>query len=488
MRTSVRLSLCFWRGEREMKDTKCRIEVFSFFDYTGIARHLTKMAEKGWLLEKISNFGWTYRRIVPKKLTFSVCYYPKASDFDPEPTEEQKEFHDFCEHTGWVLAAMSAQMQIFYNEQENPIPIDTDPMLEIETIHAAAKKSYLPSYFVLLLVAILNGALLVSRLSGDLIGLLSSSTNLFTGFDWFMMFLLCVIELCGYFIWHGKAKRAAEQGVFSETPCLSRIQKIILGIGLIGFVYWISDIVLVGDSLMKTVCFIMLLCTTALIFLVNGVKELLKRKKTPRDVNRTLTLLSSFVLAFGMMGVITFGIIRASQNGFFEQDRETYAYNGATFTVYMDELPLTVEDLIDIQYDGYNRERRSSESLLLGQFVMRQYPRFDAEKYAEMPVLEYTITEVKLPFLYGFCKNSLLNGRKGEFVDGHVVFADHYEQVDASPWRANEALRLCWSEECTDSSDSYLLCYENRIIEIAFFWEPTSAQMAIVADKLSKAP
>ena len=64
-----------------MKDTKRRIEAFSFFDHTGIARHLTKMAGRGWLLEKISNFGWTYHRIAPKKLTFSVCYYPKASDF-----------------------------------------------------------------------------------------------------------------------------------------------------------------------------------------------------------------------------------------------------------------------------------------------------------------------------------------------------------------------------------------------------------------------
>ncbi len=177
-----------------MKDTKRRIEVFSFFDHTGIARHLTQMADQGWLLEKISNFGWTYRRIAPKKLTFSVGYYPKASAFDSEPTDEQKEFHDFCEHTGWVLAATSAQIQVFYNEQENPIPIDTDPMLEIETIHAAAKKSYLPSYFVLLLVSILNGALFIARLLGDFTGLLSSSADLFTGFAWLMWFLLCTIE------------------------------------------------------------------------------------------------------------------------------------------------------------------------------------------------------------------------------------------------------------------------------------------------------
>ena len=31
-----------------MKNKKRRIEPLSFFDHTGISRHLEKMAEKGW--------------------------------------------------------------------------------------------------------------------------------------------------------------------------------------------------------------------------------------------------------------------------------------------------------------------------------------------------------------------------------------------------------------------------------------------------------
>ena len=292
------------------------------------------------------------------------------------------------------------------------------------------------------------------------------------------------MELGGYFCWHKKAVKAAERGELLETHSHSRIQKIIFGIVMIGFVYWFVTVALTGDSLSRTVTLIMLLYMTALIVLVNGVKELLKRKKAPRGVNRTLTFLSSFILAFAMMGLVTFGVLRAARNGFFDRDKETYEYNGASFTVYMDELPLTVENLLDIQYDGYIRERRSNESLLLGQFVMRQYPRFDAEHYRQMPDLQYTITEVKLPFLYDFCKKSLLHDRQDEVVDGQVVLADHYEQVDALTWRANEAFRLYWSGGYLDH---YLLCYENRIVEITFSWEPTAEQMEIVADKLQGA-
>ena len=101
-----------------MKTKKRRLEFFSFYNHTGIENHLTDMAKKGWMIESISNFYWTYRKIEPTDIHFSVSYYPRASDFDPGPTEEQQTFHDFCAHTGWNLACTWFQMQVFYNEKE----------------------------------------------------------------------------------------------------------------------------------------------------------------------------------------------------------------------------------------------------------------------------------------------------------------------------------------------------------------------------------
>ena len=157
-----------------MKNRKRRVEPLSFYDYVGISRHLEKMAAKGWMLEKITNLGWVYRRIEPKQLHFTVSYYSKASEFDPEPTEDQKTFYDFCAHTGWQLACTSAQLQIFYNERENPTPIETDAKLEVQAIHASAKKSFIPAYLALLVIALLNGGLFVSGIMGDPIKALSS--------------------------------------------------------------------------------------------------------------------------------------------------------------------------------------------------------------------------------------------------------------------------------------------------------------------------
>lgn len=66
-----------------MRNEKHRLETFSFYDYTCITKHLEKMAAKGWLLDKMGNFTWRYRRITPAKLKFTVTYFPSATAFDP---------------------------------------------------------------------------------------------------------------------------------------------------------------------------------------------------------------------------------------------------------------------------------------------------------------------------------------------------------------------------------------------------------------------
>ena len=469
-----------------MKTTKRVFETYSFYDHTGLASHLEKMAAHGWLVERIVNLGWVYRRIEPRKLHFTISYYPKASEFDPEPTEEQQTFHDFCQHTGWILAAASGQMQIFYNEQENPTPIETDPMLELENIRRSAKKSFLPVYFVLLGLSLLNGAMFISRLLGDPIGLLSSATNLFTGFAWTMMLLLCVAELGGYYFWYARARKAAERGQFLPTAGYARLQRFIFGAVLAGFVYWLISLVFSSSPAMLAAAGLMLVYFIALFVIVNSVKSLLKRRKAPAGVNRTITLITSFILSFAMMGLITGGTLWAVRNHVFEPHQETYAYMDKEFAVYLDELPLTVEALqgADAEYTGYIRERRSSESLFLAQFVMSQHPRLDVAERWEMPRLDYTITVIKAPVLYDLCQNRLLR-EQDETGDDRIPegWKHIYEAQDAAPWGAREVYRLVAQD--TGPTSWYLLCYEDRIIEIHFDWEPTPEQMSLVNERLS---
>lgn len=198
-----------------------------------------KMAARGWMLESRTNFTWHYRRITPARLHFAVTYFPQASDFDPEPSEQQRIFRDFCETAGWKHVVSWAQMQIFVNERENPVPMETDALVQVQTIHKAMKKNYLPSQLLLMAVALLNVALLIYTLISNPLYVLSSNTSLYTGSCWTLMLALCGMEIGAYYHWYHRAKKAAEQnGEFVETRRYRGVKLVILILMLCAMAFW----------------------------------------------------------------------------------------------------------------------------------------------------------------------------------------------------------------------------------------------------------
>ena len=464
-----------------MKTTKRRFEFFTFYDHTGIARHLERMAQKGWLLQGIHGNLWSYRTIAPTKLAFTVTYYPDASAFDPEPSEGELCFRDFCAHTGWQLAASSAQLQIFYNDRTDPIPIETDPNLEIETIHRYAGKTILLPYSLLLFIGLLSTFFFVSRLLGDPIGLLASSTNLFTGYVWCLELLLCVTELGGYFRWRHRAKKAAVRGEFLDTRGHSLLQSVILIAALAGFVLWLLSVLLTETILIKATVLFTYGWMVGLALLLWGILRLLKRWKVSKDFSRIIYIIATLLLTFCMVGVIFW----VGGSGYLPEP-ETYTYQGSELALYLDELPLTVEDLQPISSDDsddYIRRRSASQSPLLARFDMEQRPRLDAEE--DLPRLEYTITLVKVSSLYDLCRNQLLKyWNETENIGVPEGHRTSYEARDAAPWGALDAYQVV-SEDC-GPRERYLLCYEDRFVEIFFDWAPTADQMAQVGTVLGQ--
>lgn len=466
-----------------MKEKKRTLEIFSYYDCSRLEKHLTKMAEKGWLLESISSFLWTYRRIEPEKLTFCVCWYPKASAFDPEPSEEQQTFYDFCQHTGWVLAGAFGQMQVFYNEAPDPILIETDPVMEVDAIHRSAKRTFLPSQLVLLVLSLLNGWLFAARLLNDPVGVLASAANLFTGLCWLFIFLLEAVECGGYFLWHHRAVRAAEQGEFLEAKGHRTFQLICLAAVGLGMVYYLVSILTSEDPMMIAIALLMFgVYLPGVYLLTYGIKTFLKKKKASARVNRTVTILSAFAAAFVLFGGITWGVLFGSSRGWFAGEDETYEYHGNIFADPQDDLPLTVEELLGVNFDGYTRERTSHQSLLVAQYEAHQSPRFDTDDYSEMPRLEYTITLVKASALYDLCKKGLLAGWEDDWrPEGQK---DCTIPVDPAPWGAEDAYQLANQEYGPENT--FLLCYKDRLVEIDFGygWEVTPKQMSLVSEKL----
>ncbi len=435
-----------------MRETKRQMILYSFYDHTGIEKHLARMAERGWLLCKIGQLFWHYRRIEPKKITFSVCYFPQATIYDPRPSEGQEEFYDLCAHAGWTLAGESGQLQVFYHEGEDPTPIDTDPALEVEAIHQSAKKTVLPANFLLLGVAVLNLGLFLWRFWDNPVLTLASGGTLLALVAYTLILVNCTVELCAYFRWRGRARRAAERGEFLPTRSRVWLQRLLLAILLPAGAWCLAGMFQDGLGGLAAVS---MLGVIGIIAAVLGVRKLLKGAGVSAKANLRGTLAACVVLSILFAAAIPWLVVRGLNS---RPDP------GA------EELPLSVADLVEMDPDQYSRWQFRTSSPLLALLQVSDYPRI----YGEMThSLRYDVTVVKVPALYGLCRDHYL----GE--------DSRYAPTDPAPWGAQEAYQYVLDGQ---TLEYYVLCYPHRVVEITLDWTPTAEQMAAVGEKLGRGP
>ena len=219
----------------------------------------------------------------------------------------------------------------------------------------------------------------------------------------------------------------------------------------------------------KLAPFIIIVLGVGIIGIIWARKSLSKKPKedeTPLKANLSMvaTVLCIMVLPMALLAVM-FGVMVFQKEQNAARAVDTYEYQGNRHEIYADEIPLTIEDLMDTDYTAYSYEEMDHDGTFLVEYYQaRQQPRQDAP---EQPEMRYRVVTVKADFLYDFCKNDMLDN----MGDG--------QWVDSAPWGAEQAYYACRTDSATPIR--YLLCYPNRIVELRMDWTPTPEQMAIIA-------
>lgn len=442
-----------------MRETKRQLSLYSFYDHTGIEAHLGRMAERGWLLCGLGQLLWHYRRIEPRQITFSVCYFPQATIYDPRPSEGQEEFYDLCAHAGWTLAGESGQLQVFYHQGEDPTPIDTDPALEVEAIHQSAKKTFLLANFLLVGVAVMNLGMLLFRLRDDPVSTLANGSTLLSVLAFAVVLLNCVVELCAYFLWRHRARRAAERGEFLPTRSRVWLQRLLLAVLLPAGAWWFAGMLRDGGGGLAAVS---MLGVIGMMAAVLGVRKLLKGAGVSAKANLRGTLAACVVLSILFTAAIPWFVVR----GLNSRPDPT-----------PEELPLSVADLAEADPDRYTRWQTRTSSPLLVLIQGSEDPKIYEEKTFS---LLYHVAVVKVPALYGLCR------------DHYLGDDSRYAPADPAPWGAEEVYQWLPGDGTDKEADNnqYLLFYPDRVVEISLQWDqpPTPEQMAAVGEKLGRGP
>lgn len=456
-----------------MRTSKRTIANFSFFEKETIEKKLEDMAAQGWMIAKAGNLFWTYTKIPPQKLRFAVTYFPGASELDPKPSEKQLEKEELCAEDGWRLVLRWDAMQIFCTDREDAVPIETDPVPQVENIHLTMRKNMLLSQLITIGLILWALYLQVSPLWRDPAEYLSNVTRLLSIPSWILLLLIDVLDLVLYFRWERRARQAAQHGI--SLPLRSRKWLSWVVLALVGVFLFLSYSTS-SAHLLFMICMAVVMVVP--FFLGRWMIKKLKEKGVSKTINRIV----SGICVGGLVIIGTGAIAAAAIGGWLpiEERREPvgqYDWDGIILDIYDDPLPLTVEDLVDVDA-RWSKEAQFQESPLVAYGDYRQDLLYGQEIRGYD--LSYKITDVKLPILYDFIKDRLLKEHQDEVHDD-FVFEDHFEPIDPAPWGAEEVYQLHWSDSIMNT---YLVCWENRIVEIQFYWEPTQEQIQIAAEQL----
>ncbi len=440
---------------------KYRFENFLFTDSEIIEKHLAKMAAKGWQLEKIGPFCWTYRRAEPQKLTYSVVYFSEASEFNPGPTDNQQTFHEYCQAAGWRFVAELAQMQVFSSSRPNPVPIESDEGLKLRSIHSSMKKNFLPSTILMILLGFLQLFSQWSSFRSGPVRYLSGGTGLCAAGIWLVLCLYLLYSLADYWIWYRRSQKSVSAG----GACISKNplpRKIIGGAVLL----WTTLIVLLF-------LFILLgnngwwagvagmAITAAAMFVVLAVRKGLKKAKVSRKINLAVTIVASFAVTFALLGLMTWVIVSTDLTR--HQPSEIYTVTGSNGTtwdwrVYRDPIPLRLEDLgLGLGYGHYSYELEEESTFLLSRLSARQNALPDGQ---DAPELTYEVAAPAFPWLYDLCLRDYLE-------DAYIPEHREFVPVEEPAWGARQVYHLMQDGE--DFRGTYLVCYDSRIVRLTVY-------------------
>lgn len=461
-----------------MLKTRRRMEFFAFYDDQGIARHLERMAGKGWLIERINNYFWTYRKIEPQRLRFAVTYFPEASDFNPGPTENQQTFQEYCESAGWRFAVQWCQMQIFYSENPAAVPLETDEFSRLQNIHRCMRKNFLPGNIVILIMlGILLGLQLLS-VPRDLLSLLAENARLIT----VTMLLLAILSeagmLLGYYLWRRRSLRAVANG--GSCAQGGRIQR------WLGRPVWLLVLLLLALYLYSLGSYwpVVLICAamfSGITAITLAARAIMRKKGFAKETNIAATVVLILLLSLSFNLVLQGASDWMRDAGLFEK-QPAYIYTTQTgrsswdWKVYADPIPLKVEDLKTTDYPYYSCElaERSSPFVSVLKASQTGFPD-DLENER----LLYTVVRLKQKVWYRPVLESMLQSEERFRYDGEQ---DNFLLVDAPQWGADEVYQRHIDGE---PQPEYYVCYAPAcILQLDLSWEPTAQEIAVIREKL----
>lgn len=332
------------------KNKKTTYFMYQPYECTAVEEYLEDMAEKGWILEKINGCLFTFQKIEPKKLKYSVDAFCEISVLDTEDSDMAMDYREYCIAAGWKYICQAGKIQVFYrSDVENIIPIQTDNREKFTAIF----KSSLYNVFMNLLVAVLFGFnLYLQFFQGTLEYNLTSNLSLFSGVMMLSVIAMNLTSVISFFIWaiRSKIKEKNDEFIpYNNYKQLKRkncLNKIYLGISMLVLIFAVSS---TNDIL--SIIAVMFSISLISIFGVIFIKKFINRRKYSKPAKFAISVIGILITIIVTINITMFGLMITNNSN--EEDSDLP--QKSTFT------------LLDLGYKDGNPEEiyeRYSKSIL----------------------------------------------------------------------------------------------------------------------------
>ena len=456
------------------RDKKRQTIWYQIDDTEAIARHLEKMAAKGWLLESVDNWWYTYRRAEPAKVKYTATFFPDASIYDPRPTEGQETYADYCLAAGWELAAVYGPIQYFRSIRPDPAPIETDESVRLAAVRRTMRKTFVLSYALMLLVALINLPLLLRQFRWDPLDFLCSNYKLATVVLMTGIIVYVAGMLLDYLIWVLRSRYSVAHGGSCRKPhtrfrfWFSMAMLALCAVVLLGY--------FMGFTGLRAGLLIYLVIYGGIMLLSRWVLRRLKRSGASRSDIRGMFIVFAIVVGVVVGFATPFLFARLADAVIILTGREpaesyTYTSRGFSFTrsIYRDELPLTLEELgYTVTEDDYCSYRAEISRSPLA--ARSEYTQEAMNLDSDLPRLYYQTYDSRWSWVLEKCWEELT---RAEEDDPWPM-----QKLPPAPWGAEEACRR-------EGLTSYFLLYPDRIVAFKLGGDAAAQQIEMIARALT---
>jgi len=259
------------------------------------------------------------------------------------------------------------------------------------------------SHLLLLIVFLMNAFTNYGLAKRNWMEFLSDSGRLWTCGIWFTGILMLTFDIIYYYHWLHKARKAVKKGLTCPEPKAYRY---------IAWSYWIILLVCtIGLFSSYTagkgfVMAIYLALFFVIVAIVRRIQERLKREGVSKSGNAAITMGSTVLLTFLMIGglVVVFVLFGVGTKGR-TVDVDVIEVNGQEWNISHDTvpLPLYVEDFVEEEGKYSSRWAiKDQESIVAGYGEYQSELFIETEDGMDIISVYYDAVTVKLPFLYDF--------------------------------------------------------------------------------------